>query len=222
MSPARQSKRRGQLAQTLHVAARVDRASIHSRATLVGRMAYWWPSERVTGLVVPQPNVRNVVGSRQAAFVVDGRQAAVGPCRKRTATIRGHWQGTLRLESCGMWSLTECLNCDVMRLMRCYLVILICLSACAKSPSPSDIALATKLAYDTGGEPLSAQERHYRAGYIGCGSEALSELRDEQVEAALKAPGAPEVWAILGGQALAAYVRECRKVDLKRGPPPAP
>lgn len=105
--------------------------------------------------------------------------------------------------------------------MRCYLVILICLSACApKSPSPSDIALATKLAYDTGGEPLSAQERHYRAGYIGCGAEALSELPDEQVKAALSAPGSPEVWAILGSPALDAYVRECRKVDLKRGPPP--
>jgi hypothetical protein len=89
------------------------------------------------------------------------------------------------------------------------------LVACA----PNDRAateLATRLANE-GGNELS---QDYRNGYIDCGVKALSHLPREKVDAALRAPDAQSIWAVLGSDALDSYVRACRETDLKRGPPP--
>lgn len=71
-------------------------------------------------------------------------------------------------------------------------------------------ALATRLANE-GGNGLS---QDYRNGYIACGVKALSQIPPEEIDAALRAPDAPTIWKILGGDALDDYVRVCRDADL--------
>ena len=76
--------------------------------------------------------------------------------------------------------------------------------------------LATRLANE-GGAGLS---REYRDGYIACGVKALSDVPSNQIDAALKASDAPEIWEILGSETLDGYVKACRQTDFQRGPPP--
>ena len=106
---------------------------------------------------------------------------------------------------------------DDTRGMKRFLAILsvASLTVC-NSPRPAVVALATKLSNE-GGDGLDPQ---YRAGYIACGVDALNGLPDARINAALKADNAPGRWAILGSDALDAYVAACRKVDYRRGPPP--
>ena len=98
--------------------------------------------------------------------------------------------------------------------MKEYLVALLSVNftGCAQQ-RPDVIKLATTLS-TAGGEGLSMQ---YRAGYIGYGVDALSDLSDAKVIAALEAPNVPAIWRILGSDVLDDYVAACRKLDLKRG-----
>ena len=89
------------------------------------------------------------------------------------------------------------------------------LAAACQSNDEEVRALAVRLANE-GGDGLSQE---YRQRYIACGEKALSGEPSELVRGALAAPDAPARWAILGSDALDRYIKMCREVDLKRGPP---
>lgn len=93
-------------------------------------------------------------------------------------------------------------------------LLVVATSGCA-TEDPRVVRLATKLASE-GGDSIS-EEQSKR--YISCGVEALSNTPSERVDAALEASDASARWAILGSDALDAYVKACREADKKPRPP---
>jgi hypothetical protein len=98
-----------------------------------------------------------------------------------------------------------------------YLIsIAVLTTSCGAEPSPAVHALAVRLIEEGGGSGLPQE---YLNGYLDCGVRALSTLPDDKIEAALEAPDGPAIWEILGSKALDDYVKVCRELDIKRGPP---
>jgi hypothetical protein len=93
-------------------------------------------------------------------------------------------------------------------------LLVVTTSGCA-TEDPRVVKLATKLASE-GGEGISEEQAKR---YIPCGVEALSNTPSDQLDAALKASDAPARWAILGSDALDAYVKACRETDKRLRPP---
>lgn len=96
---------------------------------------------------------------------------------------------------------------------------LVAVTAC-QADDASVAALATRLMNDyEGAEELTSE---YRQFHISCGARALSDVPNDKIDAALKAPTIPEIWAVLGSDTLDEYVRVCREGWLELDDPPMP
>ena len=77
------------------------------------------------------------------------------------------------------------------------------------------VQLATVLASEGG----TGNSEEFSKRYVTCGVKALANVPPEKVKDALEAADAPARWAILGSDALDAYVKSCRETDQRLGPP---